>query len=159
MAKTIVGVIGASHPSEKGYAAALEVGRLIARKGWVLVCGGLGGVMEAASRGCAEEGGTVLGILPGPERDEANPFVTLPLPTNLGHARNVVIAHCAQALIAVEGEYGTLSEMAVALKLGRPVVALEEKFPWFWTCWPKTADVMREAGNNDGGRGPVQGVF
>jgi uncharacterized protein (TIGR00725 family) len=127
--KTIVGVIGSAEPSKKGYSTALEVGRLIARRGWVLVCGGLGGVMEAASRGCAEEGGTVLGILPGPERSEANPFVTVPVPTNMGHARNVIIVHCAQALIAVEGEYGTLSEMAVALKVGRPVVSLGGRFP------------------------------
>jgi uncharacterized protein (TIGR00725 family) len=128
-ARTIVGVIGSSNPSREGYATALEVGRLIALKGWVLVCGGLGGVMEAASRGCDEAGGTVVGILPGPERDQANPFVTLPLPTNMGYARNILIAHCAQALIGVEGEYGTLSEMAVALKLGRPVIALKPKYP------------------------------
>jgi uncharacterized protein (TIGR00725 family) len=124
----MIGVIGASRPSGAGYAAAFEVGRLIARQGGVLVCGGLGGVMEAASRGCSEQGGLVLGILPGPEPEQANPFVTLAVPTNMGHARNVIIAHTARALIAVEGAFGTLSEMAVALKLGRPVIALDSPY-------------------------------
>ncbi len=122
--KTIIGVIGASEASEAGYAAAREVGRLIAERGAVLVCGGLGGVMEAACRGSVAAGGETLGLLPGPEAAQANPYVTLAVPTNMGHARNVIIAHTAQALIAVEGEFGTLSEMAVGLKLGRRVVAL-----------------------------------
>ena len=122
--RTVIGVIGAGHASEAGYAAAVEVGREIARRGLVLVCGGLGGVMEGASRGCAEAGGTVLGLLPGADATSANPYVTLAVPTNLGHARNIVIAHTAQVLIAIEGEYGTLSELAIALKLGKPVLAL-----------------------------------
>lgn len=126
--KTVIGVIGASQATPKGYAVAREVGRLLALAGAVLVCGGLGGVMEAAARGCAEAGGVVLGILPGPEPAQANPFVTIAVPTNMGHARNVIIAHTAQALIAVEGEYGTLSEIAIGLKLGRPVIALENSF-------------------------------
>jgi uncharacterized protein (TIGR00725 family) len=122
--KPIIGVIGASEASPAGYADAREVGRLIAEAGAVLVCGGLGGVMEAAARGCAEAGGLVLGILPGPEAEQANPFVGIAVPTNMGHARNVIIAHTAMALIAVEGGYGTLSEIAIGLKLGRPVIAL-----------------------------------
>lgn len=126
--KPIIGVIGASEATPAGYAAAREVGRLIAEAGAVLVCGGLGGVMEAASRGCAEAGGVVVGILPGPEAGEANPYVGIPVVTNMGHARNVVIVHTAQCLIAVEGEYGTLSEMAVGLKLGRRVIVLENRF-------------------------------
>jgi uncharacterized protein (TIGR00725 family) len=80
--------------------------------------------MEAASRGCAENGGEVLGLLPGPTSEPANPYVTIAAPTNMGHARNIIIAHTAEALIAVEGEYGTLSEMAIGLKLGKPVVVL-----------------------------------
>ncbi|MEZ4484795.1 MAG: TIGR00725 family protein [Syntrophotaleaceae bacterium] len=124
MSKTMIGVIGSGQVAEAGYAVALEVGRRIGTAGAVLVCGGLGGVMEAACRGCVEAGGETLGILPGGEAAMANPFVTLAVPTNMGHARNVIIAHTAHALIAVEGEYGTLSEIAVALKLGRPVVAL-----------------------------------
>lgn len=127
--KPIIGVIGASEATETGYAAAREVGRLIAEAGSVLVCGGLGGVMEGASRGCAEAGGVVVGILPGPDAGQANPWVSIPVATNMGHARNIIIAHTAAALIAVEGEYGTLSEMAIGLKLGRPVIALRTRHP------------------------------
>lgn len=123
MRRHLVGVIGATRPSPEGYSFAQEVGRLLADSGVVLVCGGLGGVMEAAAKGCCEAGGEVLGVLPGPDADAANPFVTYSLPTNMGHARNVLIAHFAEVLIAIEGEYGTLSEMAIALKLGRTVFA------------------------------------
>jgi uncharacterized protein (TIGR00725 family) len=122
--KTIIGVIGASSPSAAGAVLAEEVGRLLAGHGVVLVCGGLGGVMESAARGCAAAGGEVLGILPAADAAQANPYVSLAVATNMGHARNVIIAHTAQALIAVEGEYGTLSEMAIALKLGKAVIVL-----------------------------------
>ncbi len=122
--KVIVGVIGASRPTSAGLQMAEEVGRQIARRGAVVVCGGLGGVMTAVAKGATEAGGEVLGILPGPDKSAANPFVTLAVPTNMGHARNVVIAHTADVLIAVEGEYGTLSEAAVGLKLGKAVVTL-----------------------------------
>jgi hypothetical protein len=125
MRQRMIGVIGAGTATATGYDAARQVGRLIAEAGAVLVCGGLGGVMEAACRGACEAGGQTLGLLPGPEAAQANPWVTLAVPTNLGHARNVIIAHTAQALIAVEGEFGTLSEMAIGLKLGKPVVALD----------------------------------
>ncbi|NLV24475.1 MAG: TIGR00725 family protein [Deltaproteobacteria bacterium] len=120
----MIGVIGASHPSPAGYRLAVEVGRLIASHGAVLVCGGLGGVMEGACRGCREAGGETVGILPGDDARHANAYVSLAIVTNMGHARNVILAHTAAALIAVEGEYGTLSEMAVALKLGRTVISL-----------------------------------
>jgi len=122
--KFIIGVIGASDATASGFELAREVGGEIARRGAVLVCGGLGGVMAAASRGCAERGGEVLGLLPGADRLAANPYVTIVVPTNMGHARNVIIAHTADALIAVEGGYGTLSEIAISLKLGKPVVVL-----------------------------------
>ncbi len=122
--KPMIGVIGASQPSAEGLRMAEVVGREIASRGAVLVCGGLGGVMEAASKGAVEAGGDVMGILPGPDKASANPYVTLPVPTNMGHARNVIIAHTAEALIAVEGEYGTLSEIAISLKLGKPVFVL-----------------------------------
>lgn len=122
--KTLIGVIGASQPTEEGFRLAEELGREIARVGAVVVCGGLGGVMEAAAKGAAGAGGDVLGILPGPDPSEANPYVTLPVVTNMGHARNIVIAHTARVLIAVEGEYGTLSETAIGLKLGKPVLVL-----------------------------------
>jgi uncharacterized protein (TIGR00725 family) len=122
--KIIIGVIGAANPSAVGLQVAEAVGRELAGRGAILVCGGLGGVMEAAAKGAVEAGGEVLGILPGPDKGSANPFVTLPVPTNMGHARNVIIAHTADALIAVEGEYGTLSETAIGLKLGKPVFVL-----------------------------------
>ncbi len=122
--KIMIGIIGAARATEAGLAMARATGAEIARHGAVLVCGGLGGVMQAASRGCAENGGDVLGLLPGPDAAAANPFVTIAVPTNMGHARNVIIAHAADALIAIEGEYGTLSEMAISLKLGKPVVVL-----------------------------------
>lgn len=137
MPKPIIGVIGAGQIGTAGYAVAREVGCRIGAAGAVLVCGGLGGVMEAACRGCVESGGETLGILPGSEATTANPYVTLAVPTNMGHARNVIIAHTAQALIAVEGEYGTLSEIAVALKLGRPVVTLNS--------WPGIDGVIEAA--------------
>lgn len=122
--RTIIGVIGAAQPSSQGLALAESVGREIAARGAALVCGGLGGVMEAAARGAFEAGAEVVGILPGPESASANPYVTIAVATNMGHARNVIIAHTADALIAVEGEYGTLSETAIGLKLGKPVIVL-----------------------------------
>ena len=105
-------------------ALADEVGRLLARAGAVVLNGGSTGVMEAASRGAAAEGGTVVGILPGFDRSEANPHVTVALPTGMGEMRNTLIARSADVLIAVGGEFGTLSEIAFALKIGRPVVGL-----------------------------------
>jgi uncharacterized protein (TIGR00725 family) len=134
MQKTLIGVIGAASCSPEGYELAREVGRRIAQGGAAVVCGGLQGVMEAACRGCSEAGGEAIGILPGGDSATANPYVTLAVPTNMGHARNVIIAHTARALIAVEGEYGTLSEMAIALKLGRPVIALNS--------WPGISGVI-----------------
>jgi uncharacterized protein (TIGR00725 family) len=125
MRQHMIGVVGASTATAAGYEVARQVGHLIAEAGAVLVCGGLGGIMEAACRGAWGAGGQTLGILPGPDAQNANPWVTLPVPTNIGHARNVIIAHTAQALIAVEGEFGTLSEMAIGLKLGKPVVAID----------------------------------
>jgi uncharacterized protein (TIGR00725 family) len=120
----VVGVIGAGNATPAGERQAYEVGRLLAAEGIVLVTGGLLGVMQSASRGSFEAGGFVLGILPGGDARDANPYVTLSVPTNMGHARNVVIAHTAQALIAVEGELGTLSEIAISLKLNKPVMGL-----------------------------------
>ena len=122
--KVMIGVIGASKPSPDGLVMAEVVGREIASHGAILVCGGLGGVMEAAAKGASEAGGDVVGVLPGPDKAFANPYVTIALPTNMGHARNVIIAHSADALIVVEGEYGTLSEAAIACKLCKPVFVL-----------------------------------
>jgi uncharacterized protein (TIGR00725 family) len=96
----------------------------LARRGAVLVCGGLGGVMEAACRGARSEGGVAVGILPGSDRRSANEFVSVAIPTGLGEARNALVVRAADVLIAVGGGYGTLSEVALALKSGRRVVGL-----------------------------------
>jgi uncharacterized protein (TIGR00725 family) len=101
-----------------------EVGRLLARRGAVVVCGGLGGVMEAACRGARSEGGVAVGILPGLDRGAANPHVSVAVATGLGEARNALVVRAADALIAVGGAYGTLSEIALALKAGKPVIGL-----------------------------------
>jgi len=103
---------------------AYAVGRLIAKAGAILLTGGLGGAMEAASRGAADAGGLVIGILPTYDALSANPHVTIPLCTGMGHARNMVLVASAQAVIAIGGKWGTLSEVALARKVGRPVVLL-----------------------------------
>lgn len=120
----IIGVIGSALPADAGVALAYEVGRLLAEAGAVLVTGGLGGVMESASRGASEAGGLVLGILPGDSTATANPYVDIAIPSGMGHARNVLVAQTAQVLIAVEGALGTLSEIAIGLKTGRAVFLL-----------------------------------
>jgi len=121
----IIGVIGGGSAGITHYRKAEEVGRLIALRGWMLVCGGLGGVMEAAARGAHEAGGVTIGLLPGNDRDSANQFITIPITTGLGEGRNLLIVRTADLLIAVGGEYGTLSEIALALKTGKPVIGLE----------------------------------
>ncbi|MCI0595209.1 MAG: TIGR00725 family protein [candidate division Zixibacteria bacterium] len=120
----MIAVVGGSSASAEVYQTAREVGRLVAQAGAVLVSGGLGGVMEAASQGAKEEGGTVIGILPGFFRNEANPYVDIPIVTGLGDGRNMLVVQTAEAVIALPGEYGTLSEIALALKIGRPVISL-----------------------------------
>lgn len=124
MQPVTVAVVGAGRLEGAEEALAEEVGGELARSGAILVCGGLGGVMEAACRGARNAGGTTVGILPGPDRRAANPYVDVAIATGLGEARNAVVARAGDALIAVGGEYGTLSEMALALKLGTPVVGL-----------------------------------
>jgi len=118
-------VVGSASCDERVAALAEAVGREIGRRGAVLVCGGRGGVMEAACRGARSRGGTTVGILPGIHRGEANPYVDIPIVTGLGEARNVVVVRTAGAVIAVSGGYGTLSEIGLALKMGKPVVGLE----------------------------------
>jgi len=120
-----VAVIGGGEAPPKILDLAREVGRQVARRVAVLLCGGLGGVMAAAAQGAQEEGGVSLGILPDPDRSRANPYLTYSIPTNLGHARNVLIAHAADALIAVDGSHGTISEAAIGLKMGKPVIGLQ----------------------------------
>ena len=122
--RPIIAVIGGAAPTPEEEAAAEAVGRALAEGGAILICGGRGGVMEAACRGAKSAGGLTIGILPGPDRREANPYVDIPIVTGMGEARNVIIARTAHAVVAVGGSYGTLSEMAYALLFGVPVVAL-----------------------------------
>jgi len=119
-----IAVIGGSDCSAEEASLAEEVGREIARNGAVLVCGGLGGVMEAACRGASHEGGLTIGILPGDNRRTANPFVRIPIVTGIGYARNVAVVKSAQAVIAIDGSYGTLSEISHALQSKIPVIGL-----------------------------------
>ena len=119
-----VAVVGPGDAPERDEEDAEAVGLALARRGAVVVCGGLGGVMAAACRGAKEAGGLTVGILPGPDRGEANPWLDVALPTGMGEARNALVVRAAQVVIAVGGAYGTLSEIALALKLGRPVIGL-----------------------------------
>jgi len=124
MSQVHVAVCGPADASKAIAAQAESIGSLLARAGAVLVCGGLGGAMEAAARGAHEAGGAVLGILPGSSRAEANAFVTMAVPTGMGEMRNALVVRAADAVIAVGGGFGTLSEIALALKAGKPVVGL-----------------------------------
>ena len=123
MTRSILGVIGAGLADEETNRMAEEVGRLIGGSA-LMICGGLGGVMEAAARGAKGAGGTTVGILPGSGTRDANAWIDIPVATGMGEARNMVIVRTADALIAVGGEYGTLSEIAFALKAGKPVIGL-----------------------------------
>jgi uncharacterized protein (TIGR00725 family) len=117
-------VIGAGGSSAEETRFAEEVGRELARRGVTLICGGLEGVMEAACRGATSEGGVTIGILPGNNRDNANPYVRIPIVTGMGYNRNAIVAKSGQAVIAVGGSYGTLSEIAYALQNDIPVIGL-----------------------------------
>lgn len=119
-----VAVCGAGTAVPQEASLAEEVGRRLAERGAVVLCGGLGGVMEAAARGATAVGGIAVGLLPGDDRAGAAPHLTLALPTGMGEGRNALIARAADAVIAIGGEWGTLSEIALALKMGKPVVGL-----------------------------------
>ena len=120
-----VAVSGGGEAGEAACRLAEEVGRELARRGAVVVTGGLGGAMEAACRGAKAEGGTTLGILPSQDRADANEWVDVAVPTGMGEARNALLVRAADAVIAVAGEFGTLSEIALALRAGTPVVGLD----------------------------------
>ncbi len=125
MPRRYVAVCGASEATAAQLDSAREVGRLLAEAGAVIINGGLGGVSAAASEGASHAGGTVIGILPDIDRHHANPHLTISLPTGMGQARNVVIVTAAESVIAIGEGWGTLSEIAVARRLGRPVIALD----------------------------------
>lgn len=119
-----IAVAGAGICGEELTRLAEDVGARIARAGAVLICGGLGGVMEGAARGAAEAGGLTIGLLPGSDARNANPFIAIPLPTGMGEGRNLLVARTADVMLAIGGEWGTLSEVAMARKVGVPVVLL-----------------------------------
>ena len=122
--KRFIAVIGGNQCSPQEAQVAEEVGRELARRGAILVCGGLSGIMEAACKGASSEGGITIGILPGESRQAANPYVQIPIATGLGYARNLAVVKSAQAVIAIGGSYGTLSEISHALQSGIPVIGL-----------------------------------
>jgi len=124
MSHVFVAVVGGSTCTAEDARVAEAVGRGLASRGAALVCGGLGGVMEAACRGAKSAGGLTVGILPGDDRRSANPHVDVPVVTGMGHARNAIVVKTAQAVIAVDGSYGTLSEVALALQNGIAVIGL-----------------------------------
>ena len=120
----IVAVIGSSSCSEEETRLAEAVGERLARRGAAVICGGLGGVMEGVCRGARSQGGLTVGILPGEDPGEANSWVDIPIATGVGYARNMAVVKSAGAVIAIGGNYGTLSEIAYALKSGIPVIGL-----------------------------------
>ncbi|MGD9962320.1 MAG: TIGR00725 family protein [Thermoplasmata archaeon] len=125
MTFNIIGVIGASRPDRRTYELAEEVGREIAKRGAAVLCGGLGGVMEAVCKGARSEGGLTIGIIPSDFKDDANKYVQIPIVTGMGIGRNVMLVKSADILIAVGGSFGTLSEIAHALNMGKTVVGLD----------------------------------
>lgn len=145
-----IGVIGAGDCSADAGYLAYEVGKLIAQSNAVLICGGLGGVMEHAAKGAKEAGGLTVGVLPGFEIKDANPYIDIAIPTGLSHARNVLVVRSSTAVIAIEGSYGTLSEIAVALKLGRPVIGLN--------TWDIGPEIIRAANAREAVEKAVQAI-
>ncbi|MEW6095829.1 MAG: TIGR00725 family protein [bacterium] len=132
----IIGVIGESYPSQEGKRLAFEVGVEIAKAKAILICGGLSGVMEEAARGAKSQGGLTIGILPGTNRTSANPYIDIPIVTGLDQARNIIIVRSCHAIIAIEGSYGTLSEIAFCLKLNVPLIGLHT-----WTLQRKNHEI------------------
>lgn len=120
-----VGVIGSGNCSPAHYDLARKVGYEIGRRDWILVCGGLGGVMEGAARGCEEAGGITVGILPGLQKEQVNPYIRISIPTGLGDGRNLLVVRASDILVAISGGYGTLSEIALALKARKKVIGLK----------------------------------
>jgi len=133
--KKLIGVIGARECPDSSLKLAYEVGQEIAKYGYGLVSGGMMGTMEAASKGCREAGGLTVGILPGDDPTLANPYLDIIIPTGMGIMRNLLIIRAAVGLIAIDGKYGTLSEIAYALQVGKPIVGLN--------TWDVSEDVIK----------------
>ncbi|MEE8404310.1 MAG: TIGR00725 family protein [candidate division Zixibacteria bacterium] len=123
--KPVIAVIGAGKCSRKLRDMAAEIGRYVAENGGVVLCGGLGGIMEGAARGAKEAGGTTIGIIPSENKADANQFIDYVIPTGFGQARNVLVVRAADAIVALPGKFGTLSEMAFALVSGKPIVSVQ----------------------------------
>jgi len=140
--RTLIGVIGTGAASEQECVTAERVGREIAKRDLTLVCGAMGGVMEAACRGAKAEGGITIGIVPGDSRTDSNPYVDIPVVTAMGHARNIIVVRSSSAVIAIGGSYGTLSEIAFALRLEIPIIGIKT-----WDVSPeiKKAETPKEA--------------
>lgn len=122
---THIGVIGAGECSKDIYALSEEVGSLVGKNGWLLICGGLGGVMEGVAKGCYRANGITVGILPGENKAAANQFINLPIPTGMGEGRNLLVVRASDIIIAISSGYGTLSEIGLALKIGKPLIGLK----------------------------------
>lgn len=133
--KIFIAVVGGGDCSEDVYKLAEQIGERIAKAGAVLVCGGLGGVMEAASKGAKKEGGTTIGILPGVDKSQANPYIDFSIVTGLGEGRNLLVIRNSDVVIALPGEYGTLSEIAFCLKIGKPIIGL--------STWDISEDIIK----------------
>ncbi len=141
-----IGVIGGENPDREILDLAYNVGRKIAKNNCILICGGLSGVMEEVSKGAKEEGGMIVGILPYQDTSRCNPYITIPIVTGIGYARNMIVVLSSQAVIAIDGAYGTLSEIAYALQFEIPVIGLytwdfsyKEKPPIVRTSSPEEA--------------------
>lgn len=137
-----VAVSGPADATDEEASMAEEVGRRLAERGAVVVCGGLGGVMDAAARGARAAGGLAVGILPGESRSGASPHLTAAIATGMGEGRNALLVRSADAVIAISGEFGTLSEIALALKTGKPVVGLRT---WELRKYDRSVDAVIRA--------------
>jgi len=123
--KLRIGVIGGAKPQKRFLKVACDIGRMIAEKDAVLVCGGLSGIMEEAAKGAKRAGGLTIGILPGSSPKDANPFIDFPIATGMGYTRNSLVVMNSDVLIAIDGEYGTLSEIAYGLVHGKKVIGID----------------------------------
>jgi uncharacterized protein (TIGR00725 family) len=139
-----VAVSGPADATDEERAVAEMVGRLLAESGAVLLCGGLGGVMDAAARGAREAGGVAIGVLPGDSRAGSSPHLSAAIPTGMGEGRNALLVRAADVVIAISGEFGTLSEIALSLKMGKPVVGLQT---WELRKGDRASDAIIRAGS------------
>ena len=148
--KIQISVIGAGTCSDDIASLAYEVGRHLALNDCILLCGGLGGVMEHAAKGARENGGQTIGILPGFDISDANSYIDIVIPTGSSHARNIVVVRSGMACIAVEGSYGTLSEIAIALKLKKPVIGLN--------TWDISPDIIKAIDPEDAVKNAIEQI-